>query len=94
MANPKFVTLQADTDQPVTLDRNFDQVEVTLVANAATTYFNTGGVAIGTVVSPVDGNHVLNSTLISKVVDDITAGAESVVHLRSTGTPTVCVLGL
>jgi hypothetical protein len=94
VANPKFAVLVADTDTTLTLDRNFDLVEVTLVSGAATTYFNTAGTAIGTVASPVDGNHVLTTTLLSKVVTDITAGAPSVVHLRSTGTPTVCVLGL
>jgi len=91
--NPKILTLVADTDTPVTLDDNFSAVEVTLIANPATTLFNTTGAAIGS-STPGDGAHVLTTTLLSKVVPDKTSGAASVVHLRSSGTPTVAVWGL
>lgn len=93
MANPRVVTLVADTDTTVTLDANYGAVEVTLLSGAATTVFNTGGVAIGS-ATPADGNHTLTTTLLSKVVPDTTSGAASVVHLRSAGTPTVAVFGL
>lgn len=91
--SPAYVTLAADTPTPVTLDSNYGQVEVTLIANPATTYFNVKGNAIGSIASPVDGCHLLNATLLSKVVEEKTGGP-TVVHLRSTGTPTVCVSGL
>lgn len=94
MANPRFQTLSTDTDTTVTLDANYGQVEVTLVTNPATTYFNATGTAIGPVAGSMDGNHVLTATLIAKVVTDGTAGTNTVVHLRSAGTPTVQVLGL
>lgn len=94
MANPKFVTLTADTESVVTLDYNYSQVEVALISGAATTYFNTADVPIGTVAGSVDGNHALTSTLVAKVVLDLTSGAASKVRLRSAGTPTVQVTGL
>lgn len=94
MANPVYRTLVADTDTPVTLDANYGYVEVTLVANAAATYANAAGVAIGPIATPPDGAHLLNATLLSKVIRDETAGISTVVHLRSSGTPTVQVCGL
>lgn len=94
VANPVYATLLANTDTEVTLDANYGLVEVTLVSGAATTYFNAADEAIGSIASPPDGNHVLNSTLLAKVVEDKTGGAPSVVHLRSSGTPTVCVWGM
>lgn len=92
MANPKVVTLVADTDTPVTLDSNFVVIEVTLIANAAVTVFNTTGTAIGS-ATPADGVHTLTTTLPAKTVLDGTGGANSVVHLRSAATPTVQVYG-
>jgi hypothetical protein len=93
MANPRYVTLVADTDTPVTLDANYGAVEVSLIANGATTQFNATGTAIAS-STLTDGNHALTTTLLSKTVIDGTAGAASVVHLRSSGTPTVAVYGL
>lgn len=90
--SPAYVTLVADTDTPVELDGNFGAVEVTLVANAATTYFNAKGNTVPAVASSQNGNHMLTTTLLSKVVRDETSG-NTVVHLRSSGTPTVCVAG-
>jgi hypothetical protein len=94
VANPKFVTLVADTEQTVTLDSNYAQVEVALISGPATTYFNTTDTTIGTVSGAMDGNHALTTTLVAKVVQDGTGGTASKVHLRSAGTPTVQVLGL
>lgn len=94
MANPKYVTLVADTESVVTTDDNFGQIEVTIVANPALTYFNTKDAAIGPVAGSMDGNHALSSTLIAKVVRDETGGTASKVRIRSAGTPTVQVLGL
>lgn len=94
MPNPRFVVLQADVEQVLTLDDNYGQVEVTLIANPALTYFNTADTAIPAVAGNMDGNHALSSTLIAKVVADRTAGAASKVRIRSAGTPTVQVQGL
>lgn len=94
MANPSYSVLVADTDTVITLDGNYGQVEVALVANAANTWFNATGSAIPAVASPQDGNHILTTTLVAKVVRDQSPGATTVVHLRSSGTPTVSVLGL
>ncbi len=93
MANPKVVTLVADTDTTVTLDSNAGYVEVALIANAATTVFNTRNAAIAS-ATPADGNHTLTSSLPAKIVADETAGAASIVRLRSSGTPTVSVCGI
>lgn len=94
MANPVFVTLVADTENVLTLDNNYGQVEVALISGAATTYFNTADVAIGAVAGNMNGNHALTTTLVAKTVQDQTGGAATKVRLRSAGTPTVQVLGL
>lgn len=92
MASPRYVTLTADTDLPVDLGYNYGAVEVTLIANAATTQFNIAGGPIAS-STLTDGNHVLTTTLLSKIVEDKTTG-NTIVHLRSSGTPTVSVAGL
>ncbi len=92
MANPRYVTLTADTDTPVDLGFNAGAVEVSLIANAATTQCNVAGTVIAS-STLTDGNHVLTASLLSKVVEDKTTG-NTFVHLRSSGTPTVCVAGL
>lgn len=92
--SPAYVTLVADTDATVTLDSNYGQVEVALVANAANTWFNALGNTVPAVASAQDGNHVLTTTLLAKVIRDQSPGNVTVVHLRSSGTPTVSVLGL
>ena len=92
MPNPRVVTLVADTDTTVTLDANYGAVEVTLIANAAVTVFNATGLAIPS-ATPADGVHTLSATLPAKVVPDLTTG-NTVVHLRSAGSPTVQVCGL
>lgn len=93
MANPIHRVLTADTELRVELDRNYGEVEVAIVANPATTYFNTTDAAIGAVAGTQDGNHVLSTALLAKTVDDATAGQNSVLRIRSAGTPTVTVTG-
>lgn len=92
MASPRIVTLVADTDTPVDTGSNFAAVEVALIANPATTQFNATGTAIAS-STLTDGNHVLTASLPVKVVKDDTTG-NTIVHLRSSGTPTVSVAGL
>lgn len=92
MANPVIKTLLADTDTLFDLGSNFGSVEVSLIANAAVTVFNSTGVVIGS-STPTDGNHTLTTTLPAKTVQDFTTG-NTVVHVRSSGTPTVQVYGL
>lgn len=93
MANPKIITLVADTDTTCTLDVNYAEVRVTVISNPAVVQFNTAGTAIAS-STLTDGNEVLPAVLCSRVVADKTSGAASVVHLRSTGTPTLCIGGL
>jgi len=97
VANPQHVTLVADTNLPVTLDANYAAVEVTIIANPAVTYFNTRGATVpttGGTLASLAGNHVLPAVLGALQVLDETAGAASVVNLRSAGTPTVCIRGI
>jgi hypothetical protein len=93
VANPVYVTLVSDVETELDLDANYGRVEVTIVANAATTYFNATNTPIGPVAGSQDGNHLLSATLISKTVVDGTGGTASTVRLRSSGTPTVEVYG-
>lgn len=92
--SPYHATLVADTELVVTLDANYGQIEVTVIAGPAVTYFNTNDTAIGAVAGDMSGNHVLPAVLCSKTVRDATSGAVSKVRLRSAGTPTVSVCGL
>lgn len=93
MPNPIYRVLVADTDTTVTLSDNYADVEVAIIANAAVVQFNTTGTAI-TSSTLTDGNHAVSSTLPAKIVRDETGGQATVVHLRSSGTPTVSVCGL
>jgi hypothetical protein len=91
--NPVYRTLAADQDTTVTLDANYGNVEVAIVANAAVVQFNTTGTVISS-STLTDGNHAVSATLPAKIVRDETSGGVTVVHLRSSGTPTVSVCGL
>ncbi len=93
MANPVHRVLIADTELVLPLEANFGDVEVVIVANAATTYFNTSDTPIGPVAGDMDGNHVLTTTLLGKQVQDRTGGAVSKLRIRSAGTPTITVTG-
>lgn len=95
MANPKFVTLSADAEATVNLDANYGEIRITVLSNPAVVYFNTANAAIGSVTAGgTDGNEALPAVLCSRVVRDQTGGANSVVRLRSTGTPTLLVGGV
>ncbi len=94
MANPQIFTLQADTEKVFTLDLNYGEVRVTVIANPAVIYFNTSDAPIGPVSGSMDGNEALPAALCSRVVRDQTSGAVSKVRVRSAGTPTICVGGL
>lgn len=94
MPNPRVLVLVADVEQNVELDNNYGQIEVTLIANAANSWFNTAGTAVGPVSGSQDGNHYLGAALPVKVVADNTSGANSRLRIRSVGTPTVQVYGV
>ncbi len=95
MAGPMHFTLVADTEKIFTLDANYGEIRITVYANPAVIAFNTSNTAIGSVASSIpDGNEVLPAVLCSRVVKDQTSGAVSIVRVRSTGTPTICVGGV
>lgn len=94
MANPQIFTLVADTEKVFTLDANYGEIRITVVANPATIYFNTSDTTIGPVAGSMDGNEVLPAVLCSRVVRDQTLGVVSKVHVRSAGTPTIAVGGV
>lgn len=91
--SPAYVTLVADTDTTVELATNHGAVEVSLIANAATVVFNATNTAIAS-SALANGQHAVTASLPSKVIKDDSGGNTTVVHLRSSGTPTVCVAGL
>lgn len=90
-ASPQHFTLVADTEQVVTFDENFATVRVVVVANPAVTYFNTKGVAVPAVASSQTGNEVIPAVIAVVDVPDRTLGTNSVVRIRSVGTPTIAV---
>ncbi|HLL69012.1 MAG TPA: hypothetical protein VK453_25355 [Micromonosporaceae bacterium] len=94
MANPQHFTLVADTEKVFTLDQNYGQVRITVLANPAIIYFNAADAAIGPVAGSMDGNEALPAVLCSRVVADRTSGTVSKVRVRSAGTPTISVSGL
>lgn len=94
MANPQHFTLVADTEKVFTLDGDYSEVRITVVANPAVIYFNTSDVAIGTVAGSMDGNDVIPAVICSRTVKDWTSGTATKVRVRSAGTPTISVLGL
>ncbi len=92
-ASPIHATLVADTERVFTLDSNCGWIRIVVVANPATIYFNTKNVAVPAVASSQDGNQVIPPVTAVVEVQDETAGAVSVVRMRSAGTPTVMVTG-
>lgn len=95
--SPFHFTLAADVETVVTLDGNYGEVRVTILDNAALTFFNTSDTPIGSVAAGItgqDGNEALPATLCSRTVRDRTSGAASKVRLRSLGTPTISVGGV
>ncbi|WP_250029794.1 hypothetical protein [Paractinoplanes maris] len=83
----------ADTELVLPLSQNSGTIQIVVVANPAVIYFNTRNVAVPAVASNQDGNWVIPATLASVEVEDETAGANSIVRLRSAGTPTIMVTG-
>lgn len=89
-ASPAHVTLVANTVSTVTLDGNYNQVEVLNVDGAAAIYFTVDGAD-----PTVEGNgcHVLPAA-IGGLTADAPAYAPPVVKLISIGTPKVSVRGI
>lgn len=88
--SPQHVVLVADEVTTVTLDQDYYEVEVAVIANPATLWFRVDGqvpVAMG------DGTHVLPAALSFVTLRPGTSGPTAV-KLLSTGTPTVSVRGL
>ncbi|WP_146164174.1 hypothetical protein [Pseudosporangium ferrugineum] len=83
----------ADVERVFTLNQNCGTIRIVVVSNPATIYFNTKNVPVPAVASNQDGNQVVPPVLAAVDVPDETAGANSVVRLRSAGTPTVMVTG-
>ncbi|MET0416053.1 MAG: hypothetical protein ABW022_08535 [Actinoplanes sp.] len=90
---PQHFTLAADTEKVFTLAGNYGRIRIVVVANPAVIYFNTKNTAVPAVASNQDGHQVIPAALAVVEVDDETSGTESVVRMRSTGTPTVMVTG-
>ncbi len=92
-ATSQHFTLTADTERVVTLNRNCGMIRIVVVSNPAVIYFNTSNTAIPAVASNQDGNQVIPAVTAVVEYPDETSGIESVVRLRSAGTPTVMVTG-
>lgn len=90
---PQHFTLVADTEKVFTLDRNCGTVRIVVVANPAVIYFNTKNTACPAVASSQDGQQVIPAVIAVVEVADETSGADSIVRMRSAGTPTVMVTG-
>jgi hypothetical protein len=89
-ASPTHVTLVAATVTTVTLDKDYNQVEVLNVDGAAAVYFTTNG---STPAVGANGSNVIPAAIGSLTVLPGTTG-NTVVKLISAGTPTVSVRGI
>ena len=92
MADSRHITLTANTVSTVTLDGDYNNVEVLNVSGAAAVYFTVNGATPtvkgnGTVVLPA-----AIGALALPLFDNGTSGATTV-RLISTGTPDVAVRG-
>lgn len=92
-STPQHFTLVADTEKVFTLDQNCAKVRVVVYANPAVIYFNAKNVAVPAVASSQDGQQVIPAAIAVAEVDDETGGANTVLRMRSAGTPTVMVMG-
>jgi len=92
-ATPQHFTLAADTEKIFTLDRNCGMVRIVVVANPAVIYFNTKNTAVPAVASSQDGHQVIPAVITAVEVEDETSGTETIIRMRSAGTPTVMVTG-
>lgn len=86
-ASPQHLTLTANVEAVVNFDINAGQVEVTNLDGSAEVYFtvNNTPVTVG-----ANGCHVLPAAICSMELPDGTT-SNSVVRLRSAGTPRVSV---
>jgi hypothetical protein len=89
-ASPAHVTLTANIVATITLDNNYNQVEVLNVDGAGSVYFTVDGAD-----PTVEGNgcHVLPAA-IGGLTAPAPAYAPPVIKLISTGTPKVSVRGI
>ena len=94
MANPKYVTLVANTVSTLTLDDGFNRVEVfidTASASSDNVYFTVDG---STPTAQTDGTNCVSGAKGSScTVEERSAGAGPTVKLKSAGTPVVMVRG-
>lgn len=94
MANPKYATLTANTVATVTLDKDYDVVEVVVaVADASSNavYYTSDGSTPGVAT---DGSQYVAGSAGSFLQTYVTTDGATVVKLKSAGTPTVQVRGL
>ncbi|WP_431728586.1 hypothetical protein [Verrucosispora sp. TAA-831] len=87
-ASPQHVTLVANVERILTFDINAGRVEITNLDGVGEVYFTVDNtpVTVG-----ADGCHVLPAAICSLELADGTSGANSIVRLRSAGTPRVSV---
>jgi hypothetical protein len=92
VAEPKYATLVANVAQDVTLDRDHNVVEVTVVDNpVAAVYVRADGTAA---VVGADGSHYLPPALGAFVLLKVPTAGNTVVSLKSTGAVKVSVRGV
>lgn len=92
MATPQHATLVADTERVFALDANCGTVRIVVYENPATIFVNTKNVPVPAIAASQDGNEVIPGvTAVVELVDQ-TPG-NSIVRVRSTGTPKVMVTG-
>lgn len=91
MPDSRHVTLVASTVSTVTLDADYQHIEVVNVNGTAAVYFTVNG---ATPVVKATGTHVLPAAIGSfEVWADAVDPATTIVRLISTGTPDVAVRG-
>lgn len=88
--SPQTATLVASTVKTFTLDKDYSEVEVSIVENPAVVWWRTDGQAP---VAMADGCQVLPAVLSFATARPGTSGP-TVVKVLSTGTPTVSVRGV
>ncbi|MFC0504230.1 hypothetical protein [Micromonospora costi] len=86
--SPQHFTLTANVEKTFTFDVNGATVEVTNLDGAAEVYFTVNNTPA---VVGQDGCHVLPAAICSMELPDETKGVNSVVRVRSAGTPKVSV---
>lgn len=87
-ASPQHATLTPNVEKTFTFDVNGATVEVTNLDGAAEVYFTVDNTPA---VVGQDGCHVLPAAICSMELPDATSGVNSVVRVRSAGSPRVSV---